>query len=715
MARRYSVLVVDDDAGARLLMQAALRKAGFDIRLAEGGEDALRQFRATPCDMVMLDVEMPDLNGHQVCALLRAEAGPLLPVVMVTGMDDVASVEAAYEHGATDFIAKPVNWATIGHRVRYLFRSAQALVDLAAEQARMSAVLNAIPDLLFELDVDGRYLDYRAPRQGFANTDPRAFVGHTVHELLPRKAAQICVDAMQLALLHGATSGHQFELPLPRGPRWFELSVSRKEVPAGEKARFIVLARDVTERKEAEHRIARLAYFDSLTGLPNRQSFLDRVDREVRRAAPHKRRLAVLFMDLDGFKNINDTLGHASGDLVLQWTAQRLRNGLRPADLLSRNDDDSYGLARLGGDEFTALILDIERPEDAFAVAERIGLLMRQPFVLEGREVVVTASVGIALYPEDGLDSALLLKHADTAMYHAKNLGRDNAQLYNAALTEEIVQRLELDTSLRAALVRDEFHLVYQPQVDLATGRIHAVEALIRWTHPQRGLVSPLEFISMAEENGLIERIGLWVLRTACAQAAAWNAQGLRLGIAVNLSPVQFADSALPQKVLLTLAQTGLDPSLLELEVTEGSLMVNSVATRAALQTLRDHGVHIALDDFGTGFSSLSYLTRMPIGNIKIDKCFVNGLLGGGESTAIISAVLAMAHSLGMRVTAEGVETAEQAVALQAMGCDSLQGFYFSRPVMASAIPALVLRQWPSRHAAPLSVPRLELTGAGIG
>ena len=715
MARRYSVLVVDDDAGARLLMQAALRKAGFDIRLAEGGEDALRQFRATPCDMVMLDVEMPDLNGHQVCALLRAEAGPLLPIVMVTGMDDVASVEAAYEHGATDFIAKPVNWATFGHRVRYLFRSAQALADLAAEQARMSAVLNAIPDLLFELDEDLRYLDYRAPRQGFADIDSRAFVGHTVHELLPRKAAQICVDAMQLALLHGATSGQQFELPLPRGPRWFELSVSRKEVPAGEKARFIVLARDITERKEAEHRIARLAYFDSLTGLPNRQSFLDRVDREVRRAAPHKRRLAVLFMDLDGFKNINDTLGHASGDLVLQWTAQRLRNGLRPSDLLSRNDDDSYGLARLGGDEFTALILDIERPEDALAVAERIGLLMRQPFVLEGREVVVTASVGIALYPEDGLDSARLLKHADTAMYHAKNLGRDNAQLYNAALTEEILQRLELDTSLRAALVRDEFHLVYQPQVDLATGRIHAVEALIRWTHPQRGLVSPLEFISMAEENGLIERIGLWVLRTACAQAAAWNAQGLRLGIAVNLSPAQFADSDLPEKVMLTLAQTGLDPSLLELEVTEGSLMVNSVATRAALQTLRDHGVHIALDDFGTGFSSLSYLTRMPIGNIKIDKCFVNGLLGGGESTAIISAVLAMAHSLGMRVTAEGVETAEQAVALQAMGCDSLQGFHFSRPVMASAIPALMLRQWPSRLAAPLSVPRLELTGAGIG
>jgi PAS domain S-box-containing protein len=718
MARPYTVLVVDDDDGARLLMQAALRKAGYVIRQAHGGEDALRQFRAAPCDMVMLDVEMPDLDGHQVCAILRAEAGPLLPIVMVTGMDDVASVEAAYEHGATDFIAKPVNWSMIGHRVRYLFRGTQALVDLGAEQARLSAVLNAIPDILFELDLNGCYHDYRAPRLAGVDIQPQALLGKTIHELLPAKAALICEEAMQLALQHGATSGQQFELPLPGGPRWFELSVSRKEVPVGEMARFIVLSRDITERKEAEHRIARLAYFDSLTGLPNRQSFLDRVDREVRRAAPQQRRLAVLFMDLDGFKTINDTLGHDSGDMVLQWTAQRLRDSLRPSDLLSRSavpvehaaangswasgpHEDEYGpvneehgLARLGGDEFTALILNIERPEDAIVVAERICLLMRQPFVLGGREVVVTASVGIALYPEDGQDGASLLKHADTAMYHAKSLGRDKAQIYNAALTLQIMQRLELETSLRAALEREEFHLVYQPQVDIASGRIHSVEALIRWAHPQRGLVSPLEFIALAEENGLIERIGLWVLRTACAQGAAWNAQGLQVRMAVNLSPLQFADSALPQKVMQTLAQTGLAPALLELEVTEGALMSNSAATRAALQTLRDHGVHIALDDFGTGFSSLSYLTRMPIGNIKVDKCFVSDMLHGGESTAIISAVLAMAHSLGMRVTAEGVETAEQALALQAMGCDSLQGFYFSRPVLAQNMPALLARRW---------------------
>ncbi len=700
--RRFTILVVDDDPDARLVMRAALRKAGFDVRLAEGGEDALRQFRASPCDMVMLDVEMPDLGGHEVCAILRAEAGPLLPIVMVTGMDDLQSVETAYERGATDFLAKPVNWALIGHRVRYLFRSYQALMDLGAEQARTAALLNAIPDLLFEVDIDGRYLDYRAPHRTRAATPPESFLGKTLLETLPPAAAKVCMAALQTAQLHGSASGQQFALDLHDGAQWFELSVSRKIVMAGEKPSFIVLSRDITERKQAEFRIARLAYFDSLTGLPNRQSFLERVDREVRRAGQRQEKLAVLFMDLDGFKNINDSMGHVAGDQLLQSAAERLRDGLRPSDLLSRpmalgledSRSDSVELARLGGDEFTALILNIEHPQDAFAVAQRIGQLMRMPFVLDGHDVTVTTSVGIALFPDDGHDGATLLKHADTAMYHAKSLGRDNAQMYSTSLTKEILQHMELDASLRVALERDEFHLVYQPQIDVASGGTRSVEALIRWTHPVRGLVSPLEFIPRAEENGLIERIGMWVLHTACAQAAHWNAAGWCVSVAVNLSPLQFGNPCLPQLVMDALAQSGLAPGLLELEVTEGALMENSVATRAALQALRDHGVHIALDDFGTGYSSLAYLTRMPIGNIKIDKCFVTGLLEGGESEAIIRAVLAMAHSLGMRVTAEGVETIEQAQALKSMACDCLQGFFFSRPVPAHDMPALLSRRW---------------------
>ncbi len=573
-----SILVADDDAAARTIMRAALRKAGYQVRLACGGADALQQFRANPTDMVMLDIDMPDMGGHEVCATLRREAGALLPIVMVTGMDDIASVETAYQHGATDFIAKPVNWALIGHRIRYLFRGHQALVAL----------------------------------------------------------------------------------------------------------------------RDAEARVARLAYYDSLTGLPNRHAFLERVDREITRAGRKGLRLGVLFMDLDGFKNINDTLGHAAGDLILQWAAERLREGMRAGDLLTHAADDSSNdeLARLGGDEFTAVILDIENPRDALMVANRVAQSMRRPFVLEDRQLTLTTSIGIAMYPEDGTDAATLLKHADTAMYHAKSSGRDNAQLYNVSLTQDIEHRMAMDTALRAAVEREEFALVYQPQIDSMTGRVVAVEALIRWTHPERGALSPMDFIPLSEEIGLIEQIGEWVLRTACKAAAGWRAAGHGLRLAVNLSPVQLRSPQFADRVLAILAETGLPPSELELEVTEGVLMEHCPAKRSLLQKLRDHGVHIALDDFGTGYSSLSYLMRMPIGHIKVDRSFVAGLLDGGEHAAIVRAVLAMAGSLGMRCTAEGVENLEQASALKSMGCHWLQGYYFSKPVDGAKVPALTHQHW---------------------
>ena len=705
--RRLTILVVDDDADARLVMCTVLRKAGYDTREAHGGRDALRVFAVGPCDMVMLDVEMPDLGGHEVCAVLRARVGLLLPIVMVTGMDDLRSVEAAYDAGATDFIAKPVNWALIGHRVRYLFRGHQAMKDLRAAEARYSAILNAIPDLLFEIDIDGRYLDYRAPRPELLAAAPEAFLGKTIGDILPPAAAEVCMRALRTAFDKGSCSGAQFELPLTIGTTWFELSVARKTVATHEKPRFIVLSREITERKVSEARISRLAYFDSLTGLPNRQSFLDRVNREIVRAGTARERMAVLFMDLDGFKTVNDTLGHAAGDLLLQGAANRIREGLRPSDVLSRPmglDEPAacdFELARLGGDEFTALLLDIEHPEDAVLVAQRIGAAMRQPFILDGRDVTLSTSIGIAIYPDDGKDGATLIKHADTAMYHAKQTGRDRLQAYRPALTAALLRRVELDRDMRSALELGQFHLVYQPQVDVDTGRIHSVEALIRWAHPVHGTVPPGDFIPRAEANGLIEPIGLWVLRTACEQAARWTRAGTPLVVAVNLSPIQFRNPGLQQSVLDALARTGLAPGMLELEVTESALMENTVATWAALKALNCRGVRIALDDFGTGYSSLAYLTRMAISNIKVDKCFVDGVLKGGESVAIVRAILAMAHSLGARVTAEGVESLAQAQALTAMACDSLQGFYFSRPVVAAGIGPLLARQWQLAAAGP--------------
>ena len=707
------ILVVDDDATARLLMRAALRKAGFEVTVAAGGAEALAQFGAARYDLVMLDVDMPEMSGHEVCAAIRARGDALLPVVMVTGMDDVVSVEQAYHCGATDFIAKPINWGLIGHRVRYLLRAYQAGLDLRAAQARHAAVLAAIPDLLFEIDLDGRCIDYHSPPSDLLAARAEDFIGKTLVQLLPEQAARAIMAALQSAYATGTSLGEQFELPLAGRRCWFELSVARKAAAAAANAadrpRFIVLWRDITERKEAETRIARLAYFDSLTGLPNRQSFLDRVDREIRRAERSGALLAVLFMDLDGFKGVNDTLGHAAGDQILQAAADRLRDGLRPADMVARAQPRTAGspagpdegeLARLGGDEFTAVALGIHRAEDALSVAHRVGQLMRRPFDIEGQAVTLTASIGIALYPQDGSDASTLLKHADTAMYHAKDLGRDNAQLYSASLTRRAVQRMELDASLRAALERREFHLVYQPQVDVASGRIRSVEALIRWLHPTRGLVSPLEFIPLAEKNGLIEPIGQWVLRQACADAAGWARDGRALGVAVNLSPVQFKNPALLDLVAQVLAHSGLAPELLELEVTESALIDNSAAAITTLHAMRRMGVQIALDDFGTGYSSLSYLTRMPISNLKLDRSFISGLPGGGENTAVVRAVVAMAGGMGIQVTAEGVETIEQARALKLMACDTLQGYYFSEPVPAGALAALLARRWELDAAA---------------
>ena len=695
------ILAIDDDATARALMRAALRKAGFDVILAESGEAGLRTFQGGAFDMVMLDVDMPGMSGHEVCRTLRAAADPLLPIVMVTGMDDVASVEHAYQAGATDFIAKPINWALLGHRVKYLLRGQQTLQALRDADARTSAILRAIPDLLFELDSDGRYLDYHSPRSDLLYSPVDNLIGRTVAEVLPPDVARLCMSALQVAAEKGSASGQQYELPLPHGTFWFELSVSRKDNSPGDRPSFILLSRDITERKEAEQKIARLAFFDGLTGLPNRLSFVERVDREIRRAQRAGESLGVLFMDLDGFKAINDTMGHSAGDLALQWAAERLRQAVRPADVVSRSTSAWGGLpggevelARLGGDEFTALIIDVKRPQDALVVAHRILNVMRRPFMLHNREVILTASVGIAMYPQDGQDAATLLKHADTAMYLAKDMGRDNCQFYSSSLTEMAHRRMALESDLRLALEREEFFLVYQPQVEVATGRISSVEALLRWTRAGHGIVPPIQFIAVAEQCGLILAIGQWALRTACIDAARWQRAGLDVRVAVNLSPQQFKDPQLAKMVATTLALSGLHPARLELEITEGAVMEDTVATLATLHAFRNSGVRIALDDFGTGYSSLSYLKRMPLSSLKVDQSFVTGLPGDAENLAIVRAILAMADSLGLSVTAEGVETLEQAQALKAMACKFLQGFFFSKPVVAADVPAQLARHW---------------------
>jgi diguanylate cyclase (GGDEF)-like protein/PAS domain S-box-containing protein len=695
------ILVVDDDATARLLMRAALVKAGYEVRLATGGEDALRAFREAPADMVMLDVEMPDLNGHEVCLRLRAEAGELLPIVMVTGMDDVRSVELAYEAGATDFIAKPLNWALIGHRVRYLRRAHLAQLALLETQAALVSSQSRLDQAQALARLGGWQWSAASARIDWSGQALRLL--GMAPETLPDRAAFLALvhaeDAVAVRqawedALAGRPYRLEFRLSIDGHISWV-LEQAQIETDAQGRVRAIVgTLQDITERKETETRIARMAYFDSLTGLPNRQSFIERLSREVRRAQRDQRQLAVMFMDLDGFKTVNDSMGHIAGDLILQQAADRLRQALRPSDMVSRDacNATEVELARLGGDEFTALVVDIARPEDVMAVADRIHAEMRVPFLIDRREVLLTASIGIALFPGDGDSAMTLLEHADTAMYHAKEAGRDNWKFYRTSMTERAQERLDLSTSLRLALERQEFTLVYQPQFDVCAGRVLSVEALIRWTHPVQGQIPPLDFIPLAEEYGLIVPIGEWVLRTACADAARWQRAGQPLTVAVNVSPLQFKDPNLVQTVRDTLAQSGLAPERLVLELTESALMEDAGATLATLHELRACGVQFALDDFGTGYSSLSYLRRMPLANVKVDRSFVSGLPADGSNQAIVQAILSMAESLGFSVTAEGVETSEQARTLTDMNCNTLQGYFIAHPVPAAEIPAIVAR-----------------------
>lgn len=580
---RLRVLVADDDPTVSLLMQASLEAQGYAVTVVEDGAAALAAFRAEPADVVLLDVEMPGLTGYEVCREIRHGLGSDVPVVLVTGHDDVESIEHAYLSGATDFMAKPINWTLIGHRLRYILR---------------------------------------------------AF-------------------------------------------------------------------RDAAERRRAEQHVRRLAYFDTLTGLPNRQSFHERLDRELARARCGGPGLAVLFLDLDGFKGINDSLGHGFGNLVLQWVADRLCTGLRPGDVLGRQTDstdklkvpaDDLPIARLGGDEFTVLLPSIDRAEDALVVAHRIRELIGRPFVIENQEIIVTASIGIALFPDDAQDADALLTHAETAMYAAKAEGRSHCQYYSASLTERAIARLGLESALHRALEHHEFYLVYQPQIDAISGVIRGVEALIRWQHPEKGLISPLDFIPLAEEIGLILPIGAWVLQTACRDAMRWQALGLPpIRMSVNISPIQFRDEALQNKILAALAASGLPADQLEIEITESTLMEDATRTLALMQSLREHGIHIALDDFGTGYSSLQYLKQLPLTKLKIDRAFVRDLPDSKADEAIVRAVVTLAQSLGMQVTAEGVENGEQHAVLGAIGCHTIQGFHFSKPVPFDTLATLLI------------------------
>ncbi len=680
------ILVVDDDEMQRFLLQEALEAEEFRVALAADGETALQLCESLRPDVVLLDVIMPGMDGYAVCRSLREGAfGQQLSIVMVTGQDDLESIACAYHAGATDFIAKPLNWTLLRHRIRYVYRAGNTLKQLRASEARLAEAQRIAQLGSWEWTAGRDHVD----------CSPEVF---RIFQL-PQEAGPV-----ELADLLGRmydADAQEFTAALDRlglaKPGWaaeYRLRISDEtdRVVAiharvsGEVSDGVRVVKgtfqDVTERRLAEAKLYRLAHHDSLTGLPNRLLFKDRLGQALQRARREGVDAAVFCIDILRFKDINDNFGHEVGDKLLQKIAARLQGEVRGTDTVARLGADEFGIAQIG----------LMQPASAERLSRRLLAVLAEPFEIEGDEVFVAGCIGVAIGPHDAVRPDDLLSKADMALHRAKAEGPGTCRFFEGGMDVAIRTRKAVELNLRQAIAEDWLELHYQPQVDVETGAMIGVEALIRLRHPEQGLIMPDKFITIAEETGLIIPIGSWVLRTASHQAIRWRRQGVPpLRVAVNLSPLQFREANFTESVVDALTESGLEASLLEVEITENILIRDTATVTDVLHKLKSLGVQIAMDDFGTGYSSLRYLQRFPFDRIKIDRSFVNEIGENFDAAAIVGAVIALSKRLNMSTTAEGVETPEQLEFLRNEGCDEAQGYFFGRPMTADELTARLM------------------------
>jgi diguanylate cyclase (GGDEF)-like protein/PAS domain S-box-containing protein len=566
---------------------------------------------------------------------------------------------------------------------------------LEASEARFRVLTESSLDLISVMAEDGTIVYQSAVLRNLVGYDPGETVGKNVYDLIHRDDVEHVRAAFRrIVETHQSSAPIEFRLQ-HRDGAWRTFESLGTNCLSNPHIRGVVFnSRDVTDRKVIQQRIQHLAYHDNLTGLPNRSLLQDRLAHSIARAERSGRKVAVLFIDLDNFKNINDTLGHDVGDELLRQVSRRLTECVRLEDTI----------ARQGGDEFIVLLDSLEDSRGASVVAQKVLGALRQPFQLGAADQHVSGSVGIALFPEDGRDAQTLMKNADTAMFHGKGLGKNTYQYFTAQMNVAVKRRMTLESALRRAVLQKDFVLHYQPQINLETGEIIAVEALVRWKTEDGGTVMPGDFIPLAEETGLINEIGEWVLREGCRQAREWQDLGLSKTrrVAINLSARQFGDRGFLDMVTRVLGETGLDAACLELEITESQVMRQTEGMIMLLNRLSEMGVHLAIDDFGTGYSSLSYLKRLPIQKLKIDQSFIRDITVDPNDTAIVVAIINMARSLELETIAEGVETAGQLALLQAKGCRIGQGFLFSAPVRAEALYPLLRHNNLNRGQTPI-------------
>ncbi len=568
-----------------------------------------------------------------------------------------------------------------------LTQSAEELVQLTAE---MNAVFKTIPDQFFHFDADARIISYKLGKSCHHYLKSDQLINKNVQDVFDIEVVEQFKKSIKQVLAELASTS--FEIPIYFERKVYYYEVRMMQVASQE---VIALIRDVTERKQAEEKSKFIDLHDELTELPNSRLFRDRLEHAIAQAERNKKILAIMFLDLNRFKLINSSMGHKAGDELLKITSQRLVDALRKTDSVAVNASGiSSSVARLGGDEFTILLDDIENIAAVVHIVERIIKNISQPMNIESKEVYISSSIGIAMYPADGIQADEILKHADSAMHYAKNQGSNIFKFYTESMNESSDEMLLLESDLRKAIDQDELYLHYQPQYDSETEKIVGIEALIRWQHPEKGMISPDKFIPMAETTGMIDQIGKWVLREACEHAVRWLKDGYQLNkIAVNLSAQQLKDEKLPEIIALILDETGMVAEKLCVELTETAMITDPEAALIVLTKVKALGVSLSLDDFGTGYSSLSYLKRFPIDTLKIDKAFIQDVKVDKEDAALVKAIIAMAHGLGMDVVAEGVEVQEQFEFLNDNDCDTIQGFLFSRPLSADELEKKLIKK----------------------
>jgi diguanylate cyclase (GGDEF)-like protein/PAS domain S-box-containing protein len=685
-----TVLLIEDNHGDARLLREMFREGGaYNTKLTHVGSmsDAERQLAIPVVDVILLDLGLPDAQG--LGAVRRAHAAaPRIPLVVLTGLDDDLIAVQALQEGAQDYLVKgQLDTRGLLRALRYAIERKTLEEALFAEKERAQITLDSIGDAVICTDLSNSITFLNVVAERMTGWSWKEAAGLPLTEVFQRLNA---ARRRPLSLVPGAMTGSSSAPPAPSSSilvrrDGLEIPIEDSVAPIndrdGKATGAVIVFRDVSVTRAMSLQMTHAAEHDFLTGLPNRMLLNDRIRQAIVYAKRHAKQIAVLFLDLDGFKHINDSLGHSVGDKLLQSIGKRLVDCGRASDTVSRQ----------GGDEFVVLLSEVQRPEDAAIAATRMLAAVAEAHSIDQHELHVTTSIGVSVYPDDGQDAETLIKNADTAMYQAKENGRHSYQYFKPAMNARAVERQTIEEGLRRALDRNELSLHYQAKVDFKTGAIAGAEALLRWTHPSLGVISPAQFIPVAEECGLILPIGSWVLRRACEQAQAWVKAGLALGsVAVNVSAKEFRGELFLERLLGVLDETGLDPSLLELELTESVLMKHAESAASILGTLRESGVQVAVDDFGTGYSSLSYLRKFPIDALKIDRSFVGRIGKTADDASIVTAVIGMARSLKLRVVAEGVETLEQSEFLRARDCDEAQGYYFSRPVPPEQFASLL-------------------------